>query len=785
MSNPSFRRKIVGLVVAALGVAQVATLTAVLLAAHHNVRHGIEADLAVAEGVFERIYETRFVQLGDSVRVLSSDFGFKKAVATGDAPTVLSAVENHGARAGADIELLLELDGRVVAAARGLVDLLESAQWRTLLERLRRDGLLAETIAVDGAAYQFVAVPVTAPDPVAWLVMGFALDDALSHELKELSGLDVSFVDAEANDVLASSLAGPAAGALVRALERQPRANAPGVQETPVGDETYLTRVRPLGDSGVTAVLQKSLTRELAPYTSLAWQLVAVSAAVLVVAMLAGTAVARGITEPLRRLVDAATRIGEGSYGAEIDVQSEDEIGRLAQTLNTMQFEIAEREHRIVHQAHHDDLTGLPNRWLVNDRLNGAINRARRSGKAFTVVMLDLQRFKQINDSLGHHIGDVVLKEIARRLLGRARRSDTIARLGGDDFCLVLEASDLASSRAFIDGVREDLTRPIDLDGMTVSMDFTAGMAAFPDHADTPEALLRRSEIAMYDAKAAHEKVVIYEPGRDEGHLRQLAIVSHLPGALADGQLKLHYQPKANLADGRVVAAEALVRWIHPQFGFIPPDEFVTVIEQSGNISLLTNWVIEQAARQARQWLDRGLHVAVSVNLSALDLTDETLAERLARVLRVHGLAPEQLGLEITESAIMRDPRTALAVLSALRGSGFKLAIDDFGTGYSSLAQLKRLPVDELKIDKSFVMDLKGDSEDAVIVKSTIELAHSMGLSVVAEGVETPAAWSALNLFGCDVAQGYLISKPLPAEEFERWMRALADGSGRFLVEAA
>ncbi|MBX9605349.1 MAG: EAL domain-containing protein [Gammaproteobacteria bacterium] len=778
MRDLSFGRRIVLLLVAALGAAQVLALVAVLLATHANVRRESHANLEVAEGLFERLYEARFSQLTASVEVLAADFGFKQAMATADLATISSVLDNHGARAGADLAAIVGLDGQVLRSDARHPALEREAAWPGIVAQLRRDNYALATLALDGAAHQVVAVPVLAPEAIGWLLMGFDVGAPLAAEMRRLTGLEVSFLAGGARPALLGSTLAPPAQAALAALAPHV---APG--ELRLGQEDYLTRTLPLGS--VTAVLQQSLTAALAPYHRLAWQLAGCFAVVLALALSAGVSLARSLSRPVRDLAAAAARIGEGRYDVEVAVRSQDEIGQLAATLNSMQFEIAEREHRLVHQAHHDDLTGLPNRWLAQDRLQGAIHRARRACRPFTVVLLDMARFKQINDSLGHHVGDVVLKEIARRLVARARRSDTVARLGGDDFLLLLEATDAIQARVMLGVLRDALTQPIELEGMSVALDFRAGLASFPDHGEDASALMRRAEIAMYDAREAHDWLVTYRLGRDDGHLRQLAIVATLPGALARDELTLVYQPKADMASGGIHQAEALVRWVHPEFGYLPPDEFVTVIEQSGNISLLTAWIIDRAARQCRDWLQRGLDVRVSINLSALDLANDALPALLDRTLAAYGLAPRQLGLEVTESAVMRDPGAALAVLARLRASGYGLAIDDFGTGYSSLAQLKRMPVEELKIDKSFVLHLSEDAEDAVIVKSTIDLAHTLGLKVVAEVVENIDAWHTLRLFGCDLAQGYFIAKPLAPADFEAFLRGNGQSCAALLERAA
>lgn len=782
----SFQHKIIGLVAVSLGIAQAVTLAAILATTQRTVHTNIESDLALAESVFERIFNARFVQLSDSVQVLAKDFGFKRAVATGDAPTILSAVENHGERAGADLALIVNTSGNIIASTPA-PDIEALPAWRSVLATVMRDDHLATTIGIGDAVYQLVAVPVSAPDRIAWLFMGFTVDHALAREFKHVAGVDVSFFEPASASLRASSLKPADQSALQHALAGRESSGRPGMQDLSIGDDTYLTHLHVLDDAPASpvAVLQKSLSQELAPYRALARQLGGLSLLVLLIAVAGGVRVARGITHPLQQLAAAAERIGEGRYETEISVSSRDEVGQLADTLNQMQGEIAERQRRIVHQAHHDSLTGLPNRFLAIDRLGSAITRSRRNGKPFTVAMLDLSRFKQINDSLGHHVGDIALKEVARRIVSRVRRSDTVARLGGDDFLLILEAADGPAARQFIEELRVVLTEPIVLDDMRVSIDFTVGMAAFPAHADSADDLIRRSEIAMYDAKSAHGRVVEYEAGRDEGHLRQLAIVSQLPAALASDQLSLHFQPKADIATGKVRDAESLIRWTHPEFGFIPPDEFISVIEQSGNISALTNWVIERAARQLRDWDDRGIDIRLSINLSALDLLNNTLPQTIEQSLKRYGVPNSRLVLEITESAVMRDPETSLNLLGRLRVAGFRLSIDDFGTGYSSLAQLKRLHVDELKIDKSFIMDLSEESGDAVIVKSTIDLAHSMGLKVVAEGIETTEGWAALKRYGCETGQGYLISKPLDAAAFEHWLNVTCGSECRFPVAAA
>ncbi|MBT8132026.1 MAG: GGDEF domain-containing phosphodiesterase, partial [Gammaproteobacteria bacterium] len=313
------------------------------------------------------------------------------------------------------------------------------------------------------------------------------------------------------------------------------------------------------------------------------------------------------------------------------------------------------------------------------------------------------------------------------------------------------------------------LQKPITVNGRTITLRVRIGVALFPQHCESPEALRRLANVALVTAKETGQRVVMYEPGQDERHLRELAVLNDLNRAIAEGQLSLHYQPKIDMKTRGVDHVEALVRWNHPQLGFIPPDEFISLLEQNNKIDLLTDWVLKTAVQQIRQWSSRGFDLRVAVNISANDLLDMSLSKRIGTLLHHYLVDAKSISIEVTESAVMQDPEQATVVLKSLRELGIKVAVDDFGTGQTSLSLLKKLPLNELKIDKSFVQDLRADSGDGIIIKSTIDLGHNMGLVVVAEGVETNYAWNLLKSYGCDSVQGYLISKPLIAEDLEAW----------------
>ncbi len=427
-----------------------------------------------------------------------------------------------------------------------------------------------------------------------------------------------------------------------------------------------------------------------------------------------------------------------------------------------------------------DALTGLPNRMLLHDRLGHALATAQRERTPLALLLMDLDRFKEVNDTLGHHYGDVLLREVGDRVRAAIRTSDTAARLGGDEFAVVLPSTDEAGALVVVNSILAALAPPVTVDNHGLDIGASVGIALFPDHGADTATLLRRADVAMYVAKRARSGFAVYREEQDVHNSRRLALMTDLRRSFDEGALQLHYQPLVDLAGGRATAVEALLRWPHPERGFIPPDEFIPLAEHTDIIVPLTHWVLETAVRQCRAWRDSGADLGVSINLSARMVHDAHLADTVRQALHRHGVAPERLTLEITESALMVDPDQALEVLKHLERLGVRIAIDDFGTGYSSLGYLKRLPVHEVKIDKSFVLSLGATTslKDKAIVRAVIAMSQALGLEVVAEGVERRAAWDALRALGCNTAQGYYMSRPLPAHEVERWLRSWPASDG-------
>ena len=430
----------------------------------------------------------------------------------------------------------------------------------------------------------------------------------------------------------------------------------------------------------------------------------------------------------------------------------------------------------------HDSLTGLANRTLFQSSVD-AVAATSTPHAAAAVMLMDLDRFKEVNDTLGHESGDRLLIEISRRLSEVLADNAVVARLGGDEFAMLLyDIEGPAYAAAIAEEVLTALEQPFVVGDLNLEIGASVGVALAPVHGTDAAILLQRADVAMYSAKESRSGVEVYDPDRDEYSPRRLMLAAELRHAIERGQLSIHYQPKADLRTGGITGVEALLRWHHPEYGFVPPDEFIPLAEHTGLIRPLTRWVLATSIAQCGLWHRRGMHLNVAVNLSVRALVDMGLPDEVEQLLREAGVSPGALTLEITESSIMADPVRSIGVLERLSELGTTLSIDDFGTGYSSLSYLKKLPVGEVKVDRSFVMNMTSDQDDAVIVRSTIELARNLGLRVVAEGVEDQSTWDRLSELGCDAAQGYYLGRPMPVAQLDRWLAGDGRQAARVLV---
>jgi diguanylate cyclase (GGDEF)-like protein len=763
-------------------VLQVLGLAVIQSGIDSNARASIATELTNGEKVFRKLMEQAAQKRRSSAQVLARDTGFVQAVGNdgnGDQETIKSALENSARRAGADLTMLVDGERRIkVTTGIGRAAGLEKLVLRLLDQAEQSDG--ASSIAlVDDKPFQVVVMPVRAPITIAWVVMGFAIDRELATDMKELSALEVAILSrgADGRWLPVEATLPPAASASMLASLQNTSIGAARTFDITISGARYSARMVDIsrdGERGASVMLARSIDAATEQYTRLERHLMLLTVAGIIVAAVASVLTAKRIAQPLRQLAGIARRLERGDYRAQTGFKRDDEIGALAKAFDSMRDGIAKREQEIRRLAYWDPLTSLPNRAQFVLLMNESLAEAGKRGQTMFVLMMDLDRFKHVNDVMGHNFGDALLRQVASRLqlqVAAAHADAHVARLGGDEFAVLLPGASLDSAEVIAASILRALEQPLSLDDQTVDIGAGLGIAGYPMHGADAEALLSMAEVAMYDAKQRNDGAVVYDPMIDKSSETSLSLLTELRSAIERDEFRLHVQPKMKLDTGEVVGVEALVRWLHPLRGNVFPDEFIPFAEQTGFIRVLTRWVLEQSAALCRDMAAKGIDLKVSVNLSTRDLLDQDLPGKFGDILQRHQVAPSSFCLEITESAIMDDPIRAQQTLERLHAMGVELSIDDFGTGYSSLAYLKRLPVDELKIDKSFVLNMENDIGDTKIVRSTIDLGHNMGLRVVAEGIESEAVWRLLAALGCDEGQGYFMSRPIPGDKLVDWIR--------------
>lgn len=769
--------RIVALFLALLLVVQLFCLAMLNQGISRNARASVDEELAAAGRLFAQLLSQDGEQRGLVADLLQSDYGLRQAVAGGlqgqelrqQLQDVFTNLSERGEAAfigyaNDRFELVTATHVRAGPVAPLLKGIARQSQGRTG----------SQVVVVDGKAYQVVVARMRAAGLGGWVFMGFELRQEQLAELQRISSIDgvLIYRDPQGRWQVLAGLVDPADHAgLVRAMAMR---EVDGVGQFPivVDGEQFQARWQPLafdgGQGGAMGVLLlRSVDDALAPYRDLQWTLLGLSLLGMTVFVVGAVLTARRISGPVKTLAQEARRLGQGDYDRPVRRPSSDEIGDLAEAFEAMRVGIREREDQVRRLAFWDPLTGLPNREQFSKSL---MSRLGDEARPFALLMLNLDRFKHVNDVLGRGFGDRLLQAVTQRLQQLLKGQVTlIARLGGDEFIMVVDGEGSERAEAICARILRDFERALTIDDQTVDLSAGMGLALFPAHGRDVAVLMGRAELAMRAAKRGQNGCAVYAPSMDAASQESLSLLSELRHAIDHDELRLYLQPKVDLHNQRIGGAEALVRWQHPRRGLVPPMEFIPFAEQTGFIRQLTAWVLHASAQAWRGLRDQGLALPISVNLSTRDLMDQDLPIKIADLVRE--VPPSALCLEITESAIMDDPQRALQTLEQLHALGFKLSIDDFGTGYSSLAYLKQLSVDELKIDRSFVMGMERDLDDAKIVRSTIELAHNLGLTVVAEGLETAKAWTLLQTLGCDQGQGYLVARPMPAEQFADWLR--------------
>jgi diguanylate cyclase (GGDEF)-like protein len=764
--------------VAMFALVQVLSFVLVHASSSHNARVKVEDELEVGQRVLARMLRQNAQALSQSAHVLTADFAFREAVATNDPATIASALENQGEQIGAKGMLYVGLDGEVI------VDTLQDErvprvfEYPGLLERAAITGAAASIEILASHGFQLVAIPMRTPAQVGWVVLGFPVDPVFARDLRQLTALDVSFFaqDSKADSHGWRSLASTLDGAGVNDLRGQlPLLAIPFsthvVRIDGTDHQARLISLMTTGNRRIVAVLHRSLSEAFAAFDRMRTALIALAIISLIVTIAGSVGIALNITRPLGVLATAAARMEAGDYTGEVDVHRADEIGALTYSLNHMREGIAEREKRILTLAYQDQLTGLANRAKFSEMLAAAIDAARPGAQTVSIFVMDLDRFKYVNDTLGHGVGDHVLRQVASRLLSAVPSSACVARLGGDEFAVLLTG---AAAPRVVDAAKAivaALEEPVSYAGQPLDVGTSVGIARFPQHGRDAQTLVRNADIAMYVAKRNKTGLAIYTAYYDTTQQEHLSLLGELRRAVEQHELRLVYQPKVSLRSSNVSAVEALIRWEHPERGLILPGHFVPFAEATGYIKVLTRWVLAEAIRQCAEWLGSGLRLQISANISARDLMNPELPDQIAALLAEHCVPACFICLEITESGFMEDPAHALKVLDRLSGMGLHLSIDDYGVGYSSLSYIMKLPVQELRIDRSFIAGIVANPDMSTVVRSTIELGHNLGMKVVAEGVEDSSGWALLQSLGCDDAQGYFSSPPLEAATLVQWMR--------------
>jgi diguanylate cyclase (GGDEF)-like protein len=739
----SLRTRIAVTFLMLLAAVLAAALSAVSVINAASAKHEGERQLEDGSAVFASLMESDRLRLTQAAQAVADDYGFREAVAARDTETVESALENSGERVGAALVVLASLDSKVIAAYGAHVQ--AGAAFPVIDDS--HGGLMVD----NGRLYQVVDVPVNSPLQVAWIAMGFELDAKAAKKLADITKLGVV-------------LSVRSAGTWQNIVDVVPT-------DTARTTDVVARRIDLSGrsDFPVVAILSRSLAEAREPFERLTRVLFWIAAASLVASALAAFRLARNITRPLSSLMGAIDKMRAGNYSATFDVPRRDELGVLADGLQLMQNAVQDRDQSIRRLAYQDSLTGLMNRTAFVAALEHKL--AETDGGCIAVAVIDLHRFRRINEHLGYSVGDAVLARIAERLAAVPSVSAAVARLAADQFAAFTRLANREELQAWGTTLLVALAEPVYVEAQPIDIAATLGLALAEEAQTSADEFMRSAELALDRARSDKRLLAIYEPALKPASRGQLSLLGELRRAMENDELRLFFQPKIELGTQRVAGAEVLLRWQHPTRGLLGPAEFIPFAEQTGFIRHLTRWTLDHAVALAARWHSDGRTIAIAVNISADDIADGRFDSRVAASLSRHQLPPALLTLELTESSFIEDPTRALVMLDAIASLGVSLSIDDFGTGYSSLSQLTRMPVHEVKIDRSFIQELESRAEFATVVRAAIEMGHGLGLRVVAEGIETETAAARLRALGCDVAQGYLYARPMSVEAIEKWLQ--------------
>ena len=725
--------------------------------------------LTTAKTIFTELFDRRLDYLAAFAETAAKDYGLKQ-VFNDDTRSLLVALNNHRKRIDADLAMAVSAEGIITGqlqrefpeAARSKIKQgVERGSAFRFVDWLE-SGQSSHLYIIDTAIYQLSLSPVTVgTKTLGWIAFGFQIDQRLAAEFMGITNLTTDFVIK--NDgrwrLIASSSDETTP---IQELALAEKLIQGAIPEQYIATHSLITEF----DKQELGVVMYGLRANfVALLQEQWWRFLMLAALTLFVSLTSAYLIAASISKPIKRLVAQAKVIASGDYQQTVTLKDNNEIGQLADEFNQMQAAVLQREEAITHYGNHDPLTNLPNRNVLNENLKNYTQQQQH----FVVLHLNLSRLKDVNDTLGHDVGDEVIKELAKRLqaLCHLTHFKQLVHLGADEFVLIAEHLNLED---IVAQVQAELEPTFDYQGISLQLQVRMGIAISPEHSTDEKILVQMADTALHHTRNTGKLVQIYQSDLDVNTVERLSLINDLKQAIPAGELELHFQPKLNLKTKVVTHVEALVRWQHPTLGMVPPDNFIHIAEQTGQIKALTRWVFITALAQFNTWKTLGIDLNIAINISAENLKEADFYQFICQSLMNANVPAEKVTLEVTESSVVEDPASAIKLLSEFKGHGIKISIDDYGTGYSSLAQLKQLPVHELKIDKSFVQRLEHDVDDQIIVRSTIELAHNMGLHVVAEGIEDEFSLNWLADHHCELAQGYFISRPKPASELTVWL---------------
>ncbi len=765
----SLKTKIFIFFVALLMVVQASSLWTVYDANTKQGEEQIQSRLNAALSVFNTQYQQRSYYLQAFAETAAKDYGLKEVFGA-DKRSFLIALNNHRKRIDADIAVAVDKNyetvGQLIRRAPHEKITLGPDQGSTFSNRLWFTGeeTFTHLYQQDQELYQLSFAPLKSGQQiVGWIGYGYQINSTLAQTFADITGLSIEFMLQQGNGNWRSI-----AAAIPSDYPLAPSHQGLNIIQNSLPQNIIATQIKVgmVSELPLQVTIFGSRSNLLETLQENWWHLLALEGGMIAIALLAAYLLAGGITRPVRKLVRQAQFIARGNYESTVDIAERNELGQLANEFQEMQKAVLVREQKINRQLKYNSLTNLPNRYSLLQTLEEKLNG---NNPSFSLLHLDIRRTRTVNDTLGYQIGDLMIQEVGKRLLQLNAKSKTF-HLDGDEFAIIVESSNLNVLAQWQQKIERAMDEPLCREDTLLHLQLQIGFARVSEDAQDANELLQKADTALSHGKRERRSFQQYLADMDTDANRRLSLVNDLKIAIAQNQLRLFYQPKMDLRTGKIHHLEALVRWQHPIQGMIPPDAFISIAEQTGQIDGLSNWVLNEAARQHQVWLEQGLKLSIAVNISAENLKNQQLTEILKQIWNQHQLPVNALSLEVTESAVVSDPESAIHMLCEIRNQGIQLSIDDYGTGYSSLAQLKQMPVSELKIDRSFIDKVHLSPDDQIIVRSTIRMAQDMWLSVVAEGIEDQGTLLWLREHECDLVQGYFISKPLPADEFSQWL---------------